>query len=77
MALRKQLIKLTNDNSNDVFDVIHKANPTTISLTDLVFLMRLARARANNQLAYLQLEAKMWIEDNWESIKSRAAKLNP
>ena len=75
MALRKQLIQLTDDNKNDVFDVIHKANPATMSLTDLMFLLRLVHPRANNPLAYLQLEAKMWFEDNIDTIKSRVAEI--
>jgi hypothetical protein len=40
-------------------------------LTDLLFLMRLGRARSNNQLGHLQFEARCWIKENWPKIKQR------
>lgn len=75
--MRKRLIETTNNNDIDAaIDIIYNQNPTTISPTDLVFLLRLGRARSNNQLAYLKLEAEVWVRDNWAKIQKRIKNLN-
>lgn len=73
MTLQNRLLKLTyDDNQPDkAMKLLHSTDPTTASLTDLMFLLRLIKPRRNNRLAYLMLEAKMWARDNLAALKKR------
>lgn len=73
MALRKKLLEIDNKGLgiDKSCSLIYHADPLKISLTDLLFLMRLGRARANNQLGHLQYEAKCWVRENIDKINKR------
>ena len=72
MSLRNMLLKVS-----DPIAYLWQQTPETISKSDLVFLLRLAKCHRNNQLACLQLEAKWWVLDHRTGILLKAGLKDP
>jgi len=71
--LRDKLMILTYEENNPekALETLQATNPRKASMTDLLFLFRLMRPRINNRLAYLQMEARLWVKENIEVVRKR------
>ena len=67
MTLRQRL-KAADGNEAEI---INSLDPETISINDLLTLLRIKRARATDPLVYLGLEAKWWLQDHKDVVKAR------
>lgn len=74
MNLKQKLIKATKNDPNECSDIIWDLNPNDCNEDDVRTLLNLRKVLNRNKLAFLRLEADMWIRDNFAILKKRFIK---
>ena len=66
MNLRQRLKR-----ANEPYRLIWELDPNTCSAKDIKTLLGIKKARLNDPLSYLGLEAKWWLQENVVILKKR------
>ena len=71
LTLRKKLIIATAKNSDESFEIIWNLDPNKCPVVDLIALLNIRKAKPQDTLAYLALEADEWLREHMKILKTR------
>jgi len=70
MNVRTKLRKNIDD-SDQCIKIIYNLDPNTINIKDAIAVLRISKAKPNDVLAHLALEAELWFKKNYKVLKKR------